>query len=151
MNLTTLLDSNVVKIVRGDCLIDELENEDHAGPLEIEFSNGGALQFRLGDDAVIVILNLLGRESPRLIGELSEYQPIEVALGGCMANGVIKITGVNPIEWDGLVVGYRLDFGSSNFICYYNAGDYAKIYRNEMPRSLGGGHELIFRGRMLSP
>ncbi len=130
-------------ISRGDLLIDGVENNEDMGPLEIEFSDGSVMTISLVSDGESVEYSISQHKSEKILCQncewervvLSYEQPFSQAVGMRVLGTNTLLFGTNDDE-DFVIAGYRLKLENNNILVYYNAGDFAKIYWNDVPPKL---------------
>ena len=138
-----IINREILSISRGDLLIDGIENDEDMGPLEIEFADGSVVIISLVSDGESIEYNFSPSKSNRLLVQDSEWErvilsdkhPYSYAKSRCVShtNALLFST-----EYDKkpVIAGYRLKLEDGNSIVYYNAGDFAKIYWNDIPPKL---------------
>ncbi len=140
--INSIIGKTILSIARGDMLIDGMENEDDHGPLEFQFTDGTVLTLELISDGESVKYTITKRLPSKLIGQGSEWNRIVIT----DSNPFLRAIGSKIAETDNLlfsangsnstISGYGIKLKNKNFIIYYNAGDFAKIYWNSLPPKL---------------
>ncbi|WP_143017188.1 hypothetical protein [Catalinimonas alkaloidigena] len=143
----------VEKIFRFNYLIDGEEEED-AGIVQIEFSDGSVLELDLVSDGESIAIKWKNRQSSIEESQLdkgfkillTERSPYCQLKGRKVVHTDELLFGAIEQELDEMViagVGLLADDGS--LLVYYNGGNYAKLYFNQHPPSLGNPFKLQWR------
>ena len=137
-------------ICRFDLMIDGTENDEDAGPVQLTFKDGTILGMELVPDGESVRYSWKDQQTtfkePGWIRlDLSERVPFGPLCGQQICSNDILLFG-NHFEKkaDMVVAAYGFRFKDGQSLVYYNAGDFAKIYVNEMPPDLGDRFVLMW-------
>jgi len=140
----------ITEINRGDLLIDNEENEDDQGPLEIVFQDGSVLILSLESDGEKIKYKSHNTAEKSLVAQnttwervpLTERAPFSSAIGESIIRVSPILLGVHDENAFSLA-GINLHISSGDILTYYNAGDFAKIYWNKSPPELTEPFVLI--------
>ena len=140
---------SISAVNRGDFLIDGAPNDDDLGPLELVFDDGSALHLSLVSDGESIRFDWHESPPTHLVAQNSEWErvylsqapPYSHAIGGLIATVDLVLFGVVG-QAERVVAGCVFRLSTNHHLVYYNAGDFAKIYIDEMPPCLGAEFEL---------
>ena len=143
VKLGNLIGAKLHLLCRGDLLIDGEPSLDDLGPLELVFESGSSLQLRLASDGESVELQLSPTRQNELLGQGGAWPRVELSndpkfshLCGQMLVAINAIYFGSDSGGDETLAGLIFRLGSGESLTYYNAGDFAKIYINEVPPPL---------------
>ena len=130
-------------IFRFDLMIDGIENEADAGAVQLAFHDGSILEMELVPDGESVrytwkTQQVAFKESGWMRLDLSERRPFASLCGQRIhANDILLFGDYFEQKADMLVAAYRFQFEEGQSLVYYNAGDFARMYVNELPPDPG--------------
>ncbi len=133
---------SIISIAKGDLLIDNLENEDDHGPLELLFSDSSVLTLGLLPDGESAKCTWSNKQPDKLIDQncewkrifLSKTQPFSEALNDTILEVDTLLFGDGKSS--DVTAGFGFKLKKGNTIIYYNKGDFSKIYWNSLPEKL---------------
>jgi hypothetical protein len=138
--LTRLIGSQLISLCRGDLLIDGEQNLDDLGPLELKFETGETLLLHLGPDGETIEFELSSVNSTELTVNGCTWIRIDLSkesnFGSLCGQKIVSIKAIYfgfDLGRDEVLAGLTFNFESESSLTYYNAGDFAKIYVNELP------------------
>lgn len=130
--------------------MDGKENEEDAGPIQLIFTDGTVLEIDLVPDGESVEYKWKIKEEEKESGwfkiDLTDKKPF------------IQLRDMKILDYDELLfgtiegwqesiviagIGFQFENGMS--LIYYNAGDFAKVYINEMPPAFDGQFKLVWK------
>lgn len=152
MSIEPVKGKTVAKISRFDLLIDGQENDEDLGSLQLIFLDGSVLELELIGDGESVDYNW--KEKEENLGDwhsidLTSREPFVDLIGNNISEFDELLFGTiedKPIQM--VVAGIGFKFGNQMSLVYYNAGDFAKIYVNEMPPAFTDQFKLIWKKRI---
>jgi len=138
----------VSRISRADYFFDGKPDDEHAGPVEFEFTDGSTLQINIEPDGNSVRYSWLpirfpdparGEEGWKRV-VLTDSEPYSVLIGQQVtAVDVLRFRSVGEgISWISTSVpaGYGFKFGNGHTLAYFNCWDDAKIVLDDDPWQL---------------
>ncbi len=142
----------LVKIFRGDMLIDNEENNSDLGPLQLHFDDLTVLQLELDDDGESVKDFWLNGAKELIFSQNSEWFRIELTSNRPFSELIDKkVVGTSFLKFgtknedDRITAGYRFLFENGQYLVYHNAGDYARIYFNSFTTDYGPNFVLEWK------
>ena len=154
MNIPVIHNITLEKLFRFDFLIDGQENDEDAGSVHLEFTDGSVLEMELVPDGESVVFNWKEKETLKKEDEktdwfridLSERKPFYQLCGKkvIVADGLL-FGAKDEKKEDMVIAGYGFQFEDGGKLVYYNAGDYAKIYVNDLPPLLPDTFKLVWK------
>ncbi|RYD79720.1 MAG: hypothetical protein EOP53_09200 [Sphingobacteriales bacterium] len=156
MSILNVENKTLAKLSRFDLLIDGEENVDDAGVLQMEFSDGTVLELELKPDGESVSYNWKDLEKTEEEDKTTGWFKIDLSNRNPYNNLIRKkikfsddlLFGAKEESEDKLVIaGFGFQFEDNQTLIYYNAGDFAKIYVNEMPTKFEDTFKLVWRNK----
>ena len=154
MSLQKVRNKILKEINRFDFLIDGKENEDDAGPVQLIFTDDSILEMELVPDGESIRYKWRSKGKIEEDDEKTDWFKIDLTDKASFHH----LTKTKVIDLDELlfgaakeapeslvVAGLGLQFENGSSLVYYNAGDFAKIYVDEMPPPLNRQFKLIWK------
>lgn len=142
------------KISRFDFLIDGEENEEDAGPFQLMFTDDSILEINLVPDGESVEYKWKGKREVEEEDKKTDWFRIDLTYKEPFS----QLHKMKILDYDQLlfgtveerpesfvVAGLGFLFDNKMTLVYYNAGDFAKVYVNEMPPAFDGQFKLIWK------
>ncbi len=154
MSITGANNKILERISRFDFLIDGKENEEDAGPVQLEFTDGTVLEMELASDGESVeftwkdksIVEEENKEADWFRIDLTEKEPFnQLRAKKVMFVDYLLFGAIEDSKEDMVVAGLGFCLEDGLSLVYYNAGDFAKVYLNEMPPPFEDSFKLIWK------
>lgn len=156
MSLENVRHKILEKISRFDFLIDGKEDEEDAGPVQLIFTDNTVLELELCSDGESVVYHWRSKaeieeednKTDWFRIELIDREPFIKLQKAKVKNFDQLLFGTVEESYETMVlagVGFQFENGMS--LVYYNAGDFAKIFVNEMPPPFDEQFKLIWKER----
>ena len=142
MSIPHIQNKSLVRISRFDYLFDGIENEDHSGPVQLEFLDGTVLEMDLMPDGQSVeftwkdiqIITEEDKKSDWYRIDLSDKKPFDRLIRKSVKTSDDLLFGTfNEKKEEMSIAGFGFQFENGHTLVYYNDADNAKIYVDEMP------------------
>lgn len=142
------------KISRFDYLVNGKKNEEHAGPVQLEFHDDSILELDLVADGESVQFNWKEREVVSIEDlkadwfriELSERKPFSNLCDERIVNSDLLLFGAQEDKQEEMrIAAFGFLFEKGNTLVYYNDGDDARIYVNELPPAYPDTFKLVWK------
>jgi hypothetical protein len=156
MRLPEVRNKILEKISRFDFLIDGQENEEDAGPVQLMFTDNSILEIDLIPDGESVEYKWKGKGEVEEEDKKTDWFRIDLT----DKEPFSQLQKMKILDYDQLLFGTveeRLEsfvvaglgflFENGMSLVYYNAGDFAKVYVNEMPPAFDGQFKLVWKSR----
>jgi hypothetical protein len=153
MSIPNILNKTLTKISRFDFLIDGIENDEDAGPVQLEFNDETVLEIELVPDGESVDFSWKKKRTTEEEDEKTDWiridltnrEPFNLLRGNKIIGADDLLFGTIEEKKEAMVIaGYGIQFDNGHTLVYYNAGDFAKIYVDEMPKSFPDTFKLIW-------
>jgi len=154
MGLQEVRNKIIEKISRFDFLIDGEEDEEDTGPVQIMFTDSSVLEIELVPDGESVEYKWKGKGEVEEEDKKTDWFRIDLTA----KEPFFQLQKMKVLDCDELlfgtvkerpesmvVAGIGLRFENGMSLVYYNAGDFAKVYVNEMPLPFNGQFKLVWK------